>query len=572
MDSPAAVSGQVEGNRYGFHTAMFEPFRREPHDSPRTAPTALMVDPNPSYRQAQDAADQQEGSIPESTQLRAWIPQPTSEMARCLPLQNITQESADDAYVQFIFYCNPSIPLTTDATELRKGFRSMPKTDGKSFDTFVAFQLIKKLEAKEIETWSQLVTELGVEPPDLTKNQSSQKVQQFAVRLKRWLHAFHIDAFFQYCLGKPNPYFIDLPPAEEGISDRIRDGVPPEEDLALRALLPEWRPKRGRRKIDPNDGDPSTPSKRVRREGSLNVEDLATPQDVHSAHPQSAFAWNQPSRQDDPWAAAQRALLPKSGSGNNQPQSSSESRNFWADVPDTTPSIPYPQSAVTLRHSQSVFPSQESPQSAHPFGSHRGRKRHGPAVSAAWISAGHGKLPRGRPPNNRSVQDGPFSTFPANPQPKTLVAKSTGTPSHTAHPEPNSPTLTVNLPQTIQPVAVSPASATITNTPTKRPSKLSLQVPQNAGGPVRLATPPPKVLVNGEDGAPNSTNAHRHERRSSADFFNSIDDEVSEIADDSDDDGDRVYWKRRALLLKRKLMEKEAELKLIRRRVMEAVM
>ena len=106
------------------------------------------------------------------------------EPKRELPSNQISQESVDDNYVQFIFYCNPNIPLSTDTTELRRGFRSPPKTDGKVFDTFALFGLIKRLEAKEIETWAQLVIEYGVEPPDPTKNQSAQKVQQFAVRLK----------------------------------------------------------------------------------------------------------------------------------------------------------------------------------------------------------------------------------------------------------------------------------------------------------------------------------------------------------------------------------------------------
>ena len=110
------------------------------------------------------------------------------------------------------------------------------------------------------------------------------------------------------------------------------------------------------------------------------------------------------------------------------------------------------------------------------------------------------------------------------------------------------------------------------HTPIKKPSKLSLQVPQHAGGPVRLATPPPKVLVNGEDGGSISTGSQVNERRSSTDYFNSIDDEASELGDESEQEGERVDWKRRAMSLKRKLTEKEAELKAMRRRVMEAVM
>ena len=63
-----------------------------------------------------------------------------------------------------------------------------------------------------------------------------------------------------------------------------------------------------------------------------------------------------------------------------------------------------------------------------------------------------------------------------------------------------------------------------------------------------------------------------NERRSSADFFNSVDEGVSELGEESEEEGERVDWKKRAMLLKRKLREKEAELKAVRRRVMEAVM
>jgi hypothetical protein len=81
-------------------------------------------------------------------------------------------------------YCNPTVPLDTDTSELRKIFRAPPKSDGKTFNTFTLFELIRKLEQKEIKTWAQLAIDLGVEPPLLEKGQSAQKVQQYAVRLK----------------------------------------------------------------------------------------------------------------------------------------------------------------------------------------------------------------------------------------------------------------------------------------------------------------------------------------------------------------------------------------------------
>lgn len=60
----------------------------------------------------------------------------------------------------------------------------MPRSDGRTFAVFDLFALIRRLEARELESWAQLVGELGVEPPDMAKSQSAQKVQQFAVRLK----------------------------------------------------------------------------------------------------------------------------------------------------------------------------------------------------------------------------------------------------------------------------------------------------------------------------------------------------------------------------------------------------
>ena len=71
--------------------------------------------------------------------------------------------------------------MDCDTTELQRAFRLPPKSDGKTFNVFELFQLIAKLEQKEIKTWTKLAIELGVER---TPDQSAQKVQQYAVRLK----------------------------------------------------------------------------------------------------------------------------------------------------------------------------------------------------------------------------------------------------------------------------------------------------------------------------------------------------------------------------------------------------
>jgi hypothetical protein len=103
---------------------------------------------------------------------------------RSLPKCPVSDENLADQYAAFILYCNPAIPLNTDTKELKDIFRAPPRSDGKAFSTWVLFQLIKKLDTKEIKTWAQLALDLGVEPPALDKGQSAQKVQQYAVRLK----------------------------------------------------------------------------------------------------------------------------------------------------------------------------------------------------------------------------------------------------------------------------------------------------------------------------------------------------------------------------------------------------
>lgn len=103
---------------------------------------------------------------------------------RTLPSREVTDESIDDAYVSFIMYCNPNVPISTDSSELRKTFRAPPRSDGKSFSIYILWELIRKLDQKELKTWIQLAIELGVEPPSAEKKQSTQKVQQYAVRLK----------------------------------------------------------------------------------------------------------------------------------------------------------------------------------------------------------------------------------------------------------------------------------------------------------------------------------------------------------------------------------------------------
>ena len=110
---------------------------------------------------------------------------PRSPSARPpLPDRNVTDDTIEDAFVDFILCCNPAVPLDADTAALREAFQTPPKSGGKAFKTSSLFELIKRLESKELKTWAELALKLGVEPPDQDKGESSQKIQQYAVRLK----------------------------------------------------------------------------------------------------------------------------------------------------------------------------------------------------------------------------------------------------------------------------------------------------------------------------------------------------------------------------------------------------
>lgn len=101
-----------------------------------------------------------------------------------LPSRHVDAATFEDAFVSFIMYCNPAVPLETDTGTLREAFRALPKSGGKSFTAFNLFLLVRQLETKELKTWAELALKLGVDPPDKDKGESSQKIQQYAVRLK----------------------------------------------------------------------------------------------------------------------------------------------------------------------------------------------------------------------------------------------------------------------------------------------------------------------------------------------------------------------------------------------------
>ncbi|KAI0403051.1 ARS binding protein 2-domain-containing protein [Xylaria palmicola] len=402
-----------------------------------------------------------------------------------LPNRSVTSATIEDAYVSFILHCNPGVPLDVDTTALREAFRTPPKSEGKSFSTFTLFELIAKLHQKEIKTWAELALKLGVEPPDHEKGQSSQKIQQYAVRLKRWMHSMHVNAFFDYLLDNPHPYWMQIPADSNPVCEEGRDGVAAEDDMALRALLPHIRPRRGRKRPE-EDGLSKSPSQRPRLDSPAFNSDGHPPRpeilNSWTAHPDSRQAFVFPPV--DP----RSSVLP-----------GPESAYPWQHDVSREPMSAYPHSAITPSTRGSFWPESAEPRSAvSPKSKPLTGRRHGAkAVSSAWRSIGvstSGKA-RGRPPMNRNVET-PLSAYPTDrivsgpPQPIMFdhgPHSGAPTPLHMPPPEPESVTRTSE-----------PTSAQSARPP--RPGRLSLQVPERSSGPVRLATPPPPiVMVNGQN-------------------------------------------------------------------------
>ncbi len=324
---------------------------------------------------------------------------------RSLPSTDVTADNIVDAYVAFILYCNPNFSLDVDTTILRTNFQSPPKSDNKDFEVFRLFELLKKFDAKEITTWSKLALELGVEPPDVSKGQSVQKVQQYSVRLKRWMRAMHVDAFFEFLFGKPHAYYQQVPHPRDPYPAAGRDGVLPEEDLAVRALDPSFRPKRGRRRnseVEQNDeAQPGAQS--------------AHPNQPQSAYPASAYPSANMSftanSSTDPWAnasAIQQHHFAPWMSKLDGPQSA-----IVAPVPShmrwQNPSTPYPMTALPGSMKDHIDAALGNEPKSAITPSARKRRKHGPAVSSAWPSSNApGAKPRGMLHNIASLTLAPL--------------------------------------------------------------------------------------------------------------------------------------------------------------------
>lgn len=304
------------------------------------------------------------------------------------------------------------------------------------------------------------------------------------------MRAMHVDAFFEFCMGHPHAYYTDLPLSGPSVGDS-RDGVPLEEDLALRALMPQWKPKRGRKRGDGRELDDEKDSKRPHLDTSVNSLHHHDFQSHSITFPQSAIpfsAFPEELESNDPWMRA-----PSFPTGNGSVSATGQQgQDLRWRFPDRDPSpTGYPRSAITPRRNQQsdVHISAEPRSAITPSSGQKSRstRRHGPAVSSAWprgSGSSFGKT-RGRP-THKASPSGSFSTFQVHPpreSPQNSHARSLSSPV-VLDQSPSNPA--TNISYNNSPIPVTNA----------RPGKLQLQVPQHAGGPVRLATPP-ALSVNG---------------------------------------------------------------------------
>src|SRR3954454_20052653 len=98
------------------------------------------------------------------------------------------------------------------------------------------------------------------------------------------MHSMHVNAFFDYLLDNPHPYWTQIPTDSNPVCEEGRDGVAAEDDMALRALLPHIRPRRGRKRPE-EDGLSNSPSQRPR------LDSPAFNSDLHPTRPDALNAW-----------------------------------------------------------------------------------------------------------------------------------------------------------------------------------------------------------------------------------------------------------------------------------------
>jgi hypothetical protein len=142
---------------------------------------AVPIEPQPPPPMKTESQSRQTDDQPP---LEALQPGSKPVPPRVLPSKNVNPDTFEDAYISFILYCNPALPQDCDVDSLREAFSVPPRSQGKDFSPWLVFDKVKLFYDKEIPSWTEMVIQLGVDPPDPSKDESAQKLTQYGVRLK----------------------------------------------------------------------------------------------------------------------------------------------------------------------------------------------------------------------------------------------------------------------------------------------------------------------------------------------------------------------------------------------------
>lgn len=345
---------------------------------------------------------------------------------------------------------------------------------------------------------------------------------------QRWMHSMHVDAFFEYLLENPHPYWTDIPSNPNPVSEGGRDGVAAEDDMALRSLLPQIRPRRGRKRPD-DESLSRSPSQKTRMEQGNDLPNTGGP------GVEQLDMWaGQPEARSGGYLFAQDHFARMNvGMG---------SSGSWAgDAFPQTPMSAHPYSEVTPATANAFWSDQPGDsQSVLTTPKPKANRRHGAkVVSSAWRSGGPGGSgkTRGRPPLNRQNTStsqtqseappaaSPFSAFPVGqsvspPTPFRQTPQQLHNSPHMMNTSLAHPMMALGsaMPGTTMGTAVQQGlgmqqqegydlsgqqhDAAQTRDLRMTRSRLSLQVPERIGADIRLATPQgqqatPVVMVNG---------------------------------------------------------------------------
>lgn len=217
----------------------------------------------------------------------------------------------------------------------------------------------------------------------------------------------HVDAFYEYLLDNPHPYWTEIPTTPSPVTEGGRDGVAAEDDMALRSLLPHIRPRRGRKRPDESrtSGSPSTQR--------LKIGEIASGDGATIEHQPLDFWTPSPDpRGSDLFFATQNQI---SRATMDIPQGTTGAipwlqPDVFSHTPISTPSYTTitPVAAVdTLwsdQNRESIQAAVDSSSEATiPAGSKQNRRHGAKVVSSAWRSGGPGQSgkTRGRPPMKR---------------------------------------------------------------------------------------------------------------------------------------------------------------------------